>query len=59
MRECLRALEVVREGRIDDLGHELHELHELTAMANALRVGDHLLERLGATTTTTPLEVPA
>jgi choline dehydrogenase-like flavoprotein len=31
----------------------------LTAMANALRVGDHLLERLDATTTTTPLEMPA
>jgi hypothetical protein len=31
----------------------------LTAMANALRVGDHLLERLGASTTTTREEVPA
>jgi choline dehydrogenase-like flavoprotein len=31
----------------------------LTAMANAMRVGDHLLERLGATTTTTREEVPA
>ena len=56
MRECLRALEVVRAGRIYDLGHELHEL---TATANALRVGDHLLERLDATTTATPLEMPA
>jgi hypothetical protein len=35
----------------------------LTAMANALRVGDHLLERLGATSVPEPAavaqEVPA
>ena len=31
----------------------------LTAMANALRVGDHILERLGAKTTPATAEVPA
>jgi choline dehydrogenase-like flavoprotein len=30
----------------------------LTAMANALRVGDHLLERLGASATRQPIEQP-
>jgi choline dehydrogenase-like flavoprotein len=31
----------------------------LTAMANAIRVGDHLLQRLGVSAATTPAPAPA